>query len=353
MMLKRSIYRKKPGLPPGSLVYTRDPVQDYVSIQLIQYTGEDISSSEEPSVDALLKKLDKNKVNWININGLHNISVIETIGKHFDIHSLVLEDILHADHMPKMDHYDNYVFLTLKMLRHDNAQGISQEHVSMLLGDHYLVTFQEKDGDVFDAIREGLKNGTGRLRKRKADYLFYRLLDTIVDHYYLLTDALEDNLEQLEELLLEQHLDGISEQLLTGKKKMILLRRNIIPLRDEVRKLKQEDIPLIEENTMSFFSDVFDHMMHLSNTLEGIRDLITSLMELQMAANSNRMNNVMKTLTIFAAIFMPLTFIAGIYGMNFQFMPELDWAWGYPLVLIVMLAIAGSMIVYMKMRRWL
>jgi len=353
MMLKRSIYRKKPGLPPGSLVYTRDPVQDYVSIKLIQYTEDNISSSEEPSVDAFLKKLDKNKVNWININGLHNVSVIETIGKHFDIHPLVLEDILHTDHMPKMDHYDNYVFLTLKMLRHDNVQGISQEHVSMLLGDHYLITFQEKDGDVFDAIREGLNNGTGRLRKRKADYLFYRLLDTIVDHYYLLTDALEDNLEQLEELLLEQHLDGISEQLLTGKKKMILLRRNIIPLREEVRKLKHEDIPLIEANTMSFFGDVFDHLMHLSNTLEGIRDLITSLMELQMAANSNRMNSVMKTFTVFAAIFMPLTFIAGIYGMNFQFMPELDWAWGYPLVLLVMLAIAGSMIVYMKMRRWL
>ncbi len=352
-MITRSIYRKKPGLPPGSLVYTRDPVQDYVSIQLIQYTGEDISSSEESSVDALLKKLDKNKVNWININGLHNISVIETIGKHFDIHPLVLEDILHADHMPKMDHYDNYVFLTLKMLRHDNEQGISQEHVSMLLGDHYLVTFQEKDGDVFDVIREGLKNGTGRLRKRKADYLFYRLFDTMVDHYYLLTDALEDNLEELEELLLEQRLDGVSEQLLAGKKKMILLRRNIIPLREEVRKLKQEDIPLIEENTMSFFGDVFDHLMHLSNTLEGIRDLITSLMELQMAANSSRMNSVMKTLTIFAAIFMPLTFIAGVYGMNFQFMPELDWRWGYPLVLLVMLAITGFMLVYMKMRRWL
>ncbi len=353
MILTRSIFRKKPGLPPGSLVYTRDPVQDYVSIQLVQYTEEDVSSSEESSVDAMLKKLDKNKVNWININGLHNVSVIESIGKHFDIHPLVLEDILHTEHMPKLDHHDNYVFLTLKMLRHDNKQGISQEHVSMLLGNHYLITFQEKDGDVFDAIREGLNNGTGRLRRRKADYLFYRLLDTIVDHYYLLTDALEDNLEELEELLLEQRLDGISEQLLTGKKKMIFLRRNIIPLREEMRKLKQEDILLIEENTMSFFGDVFDHLMHLSNTLEGLRDLITSLMELQMAANSNRMNIVMKTLTIFAAIFMPLTFIAGVYGMNFHRMPELEWHWGYPVVLLAMVLVAGSMVFYMKFKKWL
>jgi magnesium transporter len=345
--------RKKPGLSPGTLIYTREKLQEHISLQLFQYTEDDIVVNDETSVEALLKKVDKNKVNWINVNGLHNTAVIEAIGKHFQIHPLVLEDILHTDHMPKLDDYDNYLFLTLKMLRLNNGEEIGQEHISMILGNYYVITFQEKDGDVFEMVRESLRTGKGRLRKRKADYLFYRLCDIIVDHYYNVTDKLEENLELIEETLLHEKPDGVSEKILTEKKKMIFLRRSIMPLREEMRKMRQREFALIEPETYNFFDDVFDHLVHLGQILEGFRDLTTSLLELQMTVNSNRMNNVMKTLTIFAAIFMPLTFIAGIYGMNFLRMPELEWQWGYPLVLILMALVALAMTLYMKRKKWM
>lgn len=353
-MKKRSAKsRKKPGLSPGTLIYTRERLQEHISLQLFQYTADEVAMISETSVESLLKKVDKNKVNWININGLHDAAAIEAIGKHFEIHPLVLEDILHTEHMPKFDDYDHYLFLTLKMLKLGDDEVIGQEHISMILGDYFVITFQERDGDVFEIVREGLRTGKGRLRKRLADYLFYRLCDIIVDHYYNITDKLEENLELIEETLLHEKPDGVSEKILDEKKKLIFLRRLIIPLREEMRKLRQREFTLIEPETYNFFDDVFDHLVHLGQTLDSFRDLITSLLELQMTVNANRMNNVMKTLTIFAAVFMPLTFIAGIYGMNFHFMPELKWQWGYPVVLIVMLVVAAIMIVYMKRKKWM
>lgn len=346
--------RKKPGLSPGSLVYTREKLQDHTSLQLIRYNEQEHDTFDEKSLEALVRKLDKTKVNWINLNGLHDTDQIEKLGLHFDIHPLVLEDILHTEHIPKLENYDNYLFLTLKMLTYnDSHESIEQEHVSMILGKNFLITFQEKDGDVFGAIRENLQMNKGRLRKRSADYLFYRLLDAIVDHYYLITDKIEGRLESIEEMLLGNDPDGVSEKILAEKKKLILLRRSILPLREESRKFRQKEFLLIQSGTYSFLDDVFDHLMHLSQTLEGFRDLIASLIELQMSVNSNKMNNVMKTLTIFAAIFMPLTFIAGIYGMNFHYMPELAWNWGYPVVMIVMFLVAGFMLLYMKRHKWL
>lgn len=344
---------KKPGVSPGTLVYTRDKVQDNVSLQLIQYTGQDYNSWEEKSIETLIGKIDKSNVNWININGLHDTALIEFAGNYFGIHPLVLEDILHTEHMPKLDDYDNYMFLTLKMLSLNTEKSIEQEHISIILGDYFVITFQEKDGDVFDILRERLKASKGRLRLLQADYLFYRLLDTIVDNYYLVTDVLEESLELIEETLLKQKPEGVSKKILDEKKKMISLRRNIVPLREELRKFRQKEFHLIQPGTYSFLDDVFDHLTHLSHTLDSLRDLTTSLLELQMAVNSNRMNDVMKTLTIFAAIFMPLTFIAGIYGMNFHRMPELGWYWGYPLALAAMAVIAFFMLLYMKRKKWL
>ncbi|MBE0662073.1 MAG: magnesium/cobalt transporter CorA [Bacteroidales bacterium] len=343
---------KKPGVSPGTLIYTREKVQDNVSLQLIQYTEKDFNSWEEKSIEGLVGKIDKNKINWININGLHDTALIEFVGNYFGIHPLVLEDVLHTEHMPKLDDYDAYLFLTLKMLRL-NGKRIEQEHISMILGDYFVITFQEKDGDIFDILRERLKAGKGRLRMRQADYLYYRLLDTVVDNYYLVTDVLEESLEKIEETLLKQKPDGISEKILDEKKKMISLRRSIIPLREEFRKFRQKEFHLIQPETYSFLDDVFDHLTHLSHSLDSFRDLTTSLLELQMAVNSNRMNDVMKTLTIYAAIFMPLTFIAGIYGMNFHRMPELGWYWGYPLALGAMAVIAIFMVFYMKRKKWM
>lgn len=345
---------KRPGTSPGSLFYTREKVQENVSIQLICYNDEEINVSNEQNIANVLDQLDKTKVNWININGLHDASVIESIGNYFGIHPLVLEDVLHTEHMPKLEDYDDYLFLTLKMLTYkSNDRSVEAEHVSLILGKYYVISFQEKDGDVFDKIREHLLSAKGRLRKLKADYLFYRLMDSIVDHYFLITEKIEGNLDQIEEVLLKRALDGVSEHILNEKKNLIFLRRNILPLREESGKFRQKSFQLIQENTYGFFDDVRDHLIHLSQVLDGFRDLIASLMELQMSVNSNKMNSVMKTLTIFAAVFMPLTFLAGIYGMNFRYMPELEWRWGYPLVLIAMGLIAISLLIFMKRRKWL
>ena len=346
------IIRKKPGISPGSLVYTGENIRDKVSLQLVRYTEGSESFFDELPLDSLFENLDKDQVNWINVNGLHDTLIIEAIGKHFDIHPLVLEDVLHIDHMPKLAVYDDYLFLTLKMMPSGDGEELGKEHLSMILGPWFLITFQETRGDVFDHIREGIKSGYGRLRKRGADYLFYRLLDTVVDHYFVLTDKLEDDLEGIEELLLKQRLDGVSNLILERKKEMIFLKRNILPLREEFRKIRQEDPALITPGTHRFLDDVYDHLIQMGQALDGCRDLITSLLELQMAANANRMNNVMKTLTVFAAIFMPLTFIAGVYGMNFIHMPELAYPWAYPVVLLLMAGVAVAMLVYMKRRKW-
>lgn len=345
---------KKPGTPPGSLIYTGEKQQDTVSLQLVQFTEDAIHASAEKDIRALLGKIDAAKVNWINVSGLHDTSLIESLGNHFTINPLVLEDILHTEHMPKLEEHQNYLFLTLKILTYcEDNNSIEPEHFSMLLGDCYLITFREKNSKVFDVILDMLNKGTGRLRKRGADYLFYRLLDTIVDHYGVILDKTEDKLSQIEEELLENTGTGISERILAGKKNMLLMRRTVLPLREAMRLFKQHDVPLITESTYGFLDDVSDHLMHMSQTIEHSRELFTGLMELHMAGNANKMNNVMKTLTVFAAIFMPLTFLAGIYGMNFEFMPELEWHWGYPLVLGVMAIVAIGMLLFMRRRKWL
>jgi len=347
-------HHKQPGSSPGSLIYTGEKQQDAVCLQLIQFTENAIHASTEGDIGALLGKLDATQVNWINVSGLHDTSVIESLGSHFTIDPLVLEDILHTEHMPKLEEHDNYLFLTLKILTScEERNSIEREHVSMLLGDCYLITFQEKSNGVFDVIRDLLNSNTSRMRKRKADYLFYRLLDTIVDHYGVILDKTEDKLSLIEEELLENTGTGISEKILAGKKNMLLMRRTVLPLHDAMRLFKQRDVPLITENTYGFLDDVSDHLLHMSQTIEHSRELFTGLMELHMAVNANKLNNVMKTLTVFAAIFMPLTFLAGIYGMNFEFMPELRWPWAYPLVLGIMASIAGGMLLFMRRRKWL
>ncbi len=351
---RRRRARKQPGLMPGTLVYTHERRQAHVTIQFIQYNEPEFESIGLDSIEKAVARIKPEKVNWININGLHDTSVIEKIGSQLEIHPLVLEDILHTNHMPKLEDYGTYLFLTLKMLTYDNEkQVIEHEHVSMILGNYYLLTFQEKDGDLFDPVRENIATSKGFLRKRNADYLFYRLIDATVDHYYIILDHIEDKLELLEELMLSNKNEGISEEILIAKKKLIFLRRNIISLRDEMRKVKQKDFQLIEQSTYNYLDDVLDHLNYLTHGLDNLRDLITSLMELQMSVVSSKMNNIMKTLTIFATIFMPLTFLAGIYGMNFRFMPELEWKWGYPMVLGFMLFVTVMLLWFIKKRKWL
>lgn len=352
-MTRKSQSAKKTGLPPGSLVYTGNKSRHPVNWQWFGYNEAALDYAENPVMEGLLSRLDKKQVNWININGLHDVTLIEALGKQFNLHSLVLEDIMHTDHLPKLEDHGQYLFLTMKMLNHRNGKGLIQEHISLVLGEHFLISFQEMEGDVFSVIREGLHQGKGRLRKRGADYLFYRMLDVIVDHYFPPLEDLEGQLEKVEEILLSGKTDGVNRQIMHIRKTIQEFRRWVIPLREELRRFRQKDFSLVHPDTYKYLDDVFDHLLHLSSTLDGYRDMTTSLLELMMAANSNRMNNVMKTLTVFAAIFMPLTFLAGIYGMNFQRMPELEWHWGYPAILAVMGGVAVTMLLWMKRKKWL
>jgi magnesium transporter len=345
---------KKPGSSPGTLVYTGHKSQESVTLDLFRYDEQAIDYIKTTNTADLLQSLDPAKVNWINVNGLHDNSIIEGLGKHFEIHPLVLEDILHTEHLPKTEDFDNYIFLTLKMLSwDDNKNTIALEHVSLVLGDNYLISFQEKEGDLFSIIRDSLNFNKGRLRKRNADYLFYRLIDVIVDNYYIITDKIEDELEELEDFMLTNQDTDLSRKILEKKKKMIFLRKSVLPLRDEFRKFKSREFNLIADETYSFLNDVNDHLQHLTQIIEAFRDLITSLMELQLSLQSKRLNDVMKTLTTFASVFMPLTFIAGIYGMNFHYMPELEWKWGYPIILGVMAAATAVLLWYMHRKKWL
>ncbi|MBM4312018.1 MAG: magnesium/cobalt transporter CorA [Deltaproteobacteria bacterium] len=350
---KAGKHLKQPGSSPGSLVFTGERLQDSVSLQLTQFTETSLRTFTETAVDALLGRLDPQQVNWISVSGLHDTAVVEALGSRFGIDPLVLEDILHTGHMPKIEEHDTYVFLTLKMLNMCADGSIEHEQISLLLGDWWLVTFQEKESPVFEVIRELLAAGTGRLRKRRADYLFYRLLDTIVDHYFVILDGMEDNLSQIEEAVLEQNGANISGKILAARKNMLSLRRTVLPLHESMRLLAQHDVALISEGTWGFLDDVRDHLAHMGQAVEHARDMVSGLMDLHMTLNANKMNNVMKTLTVFASIFMPLTFLSGVYGMNFEFIPELGWRWGYPLVLGVMAITAGGMLLYMRRKKWL
>ena len=353
MRIRAGKRSKPPGASPGSLIFTGEKRQDSVSLQLTRFSETFLSAETEPDIHVLLGRLDPDRVNWITVSGLHDTGVIETLGRRFGIDPLVLEDILHTGHMPKLEEHNGYLFLTLKMLSCGENGTIEQEQISMLLGDSWLITFQEKDNPVFNVIRDFLAKGVGRLKKRRADYLFYRLLDTIVDHYFVILDGMEDTLARIEEAVLEQNETDISEAILAARKNMLTLRRSVLPLHESMRLISQRDLPLISEGTWNFLDDVRDHLSHLGQTIEHSREMLTGLMELHMTLNANRMNAVMKTLTVFAAVFMPLTFLAGIYGMNFQFMPELHWRWAYPLVLGLMVIIAGGMLVYMRRKKWL
>lgn len=353
-MKKQAEKRSKlPGASPGSLIFTGEQRQDAVSLNLTQFTETFLRAEPETDISGLINRLDPALVNWINVSGLHDTGVVDVLGRHFEIDPLVLEDILHTGHMPKLEEHNGYLFLTLKMLSPGEDGSIEQEQISMLLGDSWLITFQEKDTPVFGVIRDLLAKEAGRLRKRQADYLFYRLLDTIVDHYFIILDSMEDTLSRIEETVLEQSGNDISEMILASRKNMLVLRRAVMPLRESMRMFAQRDLALITEGTWNFLEDVRDHLSHLGQTIEHSREMLTGLMELHMTLNANRMNAVMKTLTVFAAVFMPLTFLAGIYGMNFQFMPELHWRWAYPLLLGLMAVIACGMLVYMRRKKWL
>jgi len=353
LRLIKKLSRKK-GLPPGTLVHVGEPKEQTVKIDLIEFDGETYKTSTITDSESLPVKSKSNKVRWLNIDGVHQTDIIKKIGKHYNIHSLVLEDIVNTGQRPKVDDYGDYLYIVMKMLYPDvQNNSIQSEQVSLIITDNTVISFQEQEGDVFDAIRTRLQEGLGKIRNRKADYLAYALMDAVVDNYFAILEAIGEDLESLEDEVLDDPVPQTLQKIHTLKTDLIYLRKSVWPLREVVSSLERRESPIITEPTQLYFRDVYDHTIQVMDALESSRDILSGMLDIYLSSTSNRMNEVMKVLTIIATIFIPLTFIAGIYGMNFQYMPELGWKWGYFGVLSIMVIVGILMLIFFRKKKWL
>lgn len=326
---------------------------EQVILELITYNREKYDMYTSNDVDVLLKNLSEERVNWINLDGLNVSPIIEKIQAHFCLHSLMVEDILN-DQRPKTEEFEDYLFVTLKMLYRIEGAEIDYEQISFVLGGNFLLSFQEKEGDLFNAFRERIRLDQGRVRKKKADYLLYRLIDIIVDNYYNVLDNIGEQIEETEECIQTDTSMQTFKKIQQMKKELIYLHKALYPLRDAIGKLVKDESSFIQEENVRYFSDVYDHTIHLIDSLETYRDLTSSLMDIYINTQNTRLNEVIRLLTIISTIFIPLTFIVGVYGMNFKKnFPEIESEYGYPIVWIVMLAIAGSMVAFFRHKKWI
>ncbi len=346
------------GISPGSLVYVGPVVAHDTVVKLIDYCEEYQHEREIKNLNDCHFSATEIGVQWLDVVGIHEPHVLELIGQKHHIHNLVLEDIMNTRQKPKLDFFDDsYLFLSLKMLHSSSEKDklkIVPEHVSLILGMNYLISFQEqRTGDIFEPIINRLKESVGKTRKNGADYLFFTLLDLIVDDYLEIIEDIDEKVTIIEEQILKQTSRDPITDLYDLKRELALMRKYISPLRGLVNELLMEQTALIQANTVPYLRDVHDHLNQVIDTIDAHRELLTGLMDIHYSTLSNSMNSVMKTLTIYSAIFMPLTFIAGIYGMNFENMPELHYRNGYPYVILAMVVIAISLLFYFRRRKWL
>jgi magnesium transporter len=345
---------KKAGLPSGTLVYTGEKKDEQIKIHVIDYDEANFQEIEEASVDVCIPFRDKPTVTWINVDGVHNIQVLEKLGECFGLHRLVMEDITNTDQRPKMEDYGEYLYIVLKMLASGKNGEIVTEQVSLVLGENFVLSFQEGvEGDVFNLIRDHLRTGKGRIRKMKADYLAYALLDAVVDNYFVILEKFGDKIELIETELIGNPKQETVQRIYQLRREMIFLHNAVWPLREVVSGLGKHESSLIRESTAPYLRDVYDHAIHVIDSVDIYREMLASMLDLYLSSVSNRLNEVMKVLTVISLIFMPLTFIAGVYGMNFKYMPELEWRYGYFFSLFLMLGIAALMLFYFKRKKWL
>jgi len=328
------------------------PSAKNVIVELISYNEESVLMVDNKPLDEVLASCDRNRKNWINVDGLSDRGPIDQIAEKFDLHYLLIEDILNVDHQPKTDELDDHLFLTMKMFYRFDEEKIDYEHISFVLGKNYLLSFQEKEGDIFSGIRTRIKQDNGIIRKRGVDYLLYRLVDTIVDSYYSVLEKIGEQVEAIEENISNNPTVKDFQQIQKIRKEFIYLRRVVYPLREAINKIVKNENGFIDENNEKYFADVYDHVIHLIDSLDTYKDLTSTMMDLYMNTINYKMNEVMKLLTIITTIFIPLSFIAGIYGMNFQHMPELTWEMGYFGVLAIMGVIFILMIGYFRYKKW-
>ena len=349
----------KRGMSPGSLIFTGVKKTDKIEVSLFDYNSNTCKEMKVIDIDELAGYKNNPNVTWINITGLHDVNMLDRVGNIFNIHPLVLEDILNVSHSPKIEDYENYLFIVVKMINFNNDDNsLNIEQVSIIIGRNYIITFQEREGDVFEPLRERIRTAKGLVRKYGEDYLAYRLLDSIIDNYFIVLENFDENIEEIEDQILSQTNDSSLEQIHHLRKELVKLRRAVSPLREMIFTIEKEKFQFIQKSTFVYLRDLSDHVKQIIDTIENYREFINGLLDVYLSSASHRMNEVVKLLTIISTIFIPLTFIVGIYGMNFRTdvskwnMPELNWWLGYPFVMGLMLIIAVCLIIFFKKKKW-
>jgi magnesium transporter len=348
-----------PGTAPGTLAPPPDAAP-HVLVTAVHYTAEDYTETQVTDLQAYLQTAPHDGVFWFNVDGLGDIQVIETLGAHFHLHPLSLEDVLHIPQRAKVEDYEHYQFLVFHMPLLDPAATGETEQVTLFLGRSFVLTFQERPGsDLFESVRLRLRQARGKLRQSGADYLAYTLLDTAIDGFFPLLEELGERLTALEEAVLEHPTRETMEEIYAVRRTLISLRRVLWPLRQAVQSFGHDESELVTASTRLFLRDCYDHVLQVLDVLENYRELVTGLMETYLSSQTHHLNEVMKVLTMISTIFMPLSFIAGVYGMNFKTdvsfwnMPELSWPWGYPFALLIMAVVATSLLVFFRRKGWL
>jgi magnesium transporter len=347
---------KKAGLPPGSLIHIGNTAANATKISIIDYNLQEFSERRVASLEEIMPFREKDSITWINVEGLKDVGLIEDIGRGFGIHGLVLEDILNTHQRPKFEEYDDHLYLVLKAtLVSDNGRGFSikYEQISILIMDRMVLTFKEQSDQLFSPVIRRLENSKGFFRSQGPDYLAYALLDAIIDEYFGVQDALDEIVENLEEELLTDPKAATLATIQRLKREMISVRRSLSPVRELIGGMIRSESPLVHEKTRIYLRDVYDHAIRVIEAMEAYRDLITGMLDIYLSSISNRMNEVMKLLTVFATIFIPLTVVAGVYGMNFEYMPELKWKWSYPALWVFFIAATLGLLAYFKRKKWL
>jgi len=344
---------KKIGLPPGSIIYVGEQKVEKVKITLTEYDEANVETYEIKSVDEIDPFTDTPQVTWVSVCGLHETDFLMQIGERFKVHPLVLEDILNTETRPKIEITDDYLFIVMKLITYNTEHKILEsEQVSFILGDSFVFSFMERSDEIFNPIRERITNQLGKVRKRGSDYLLYVLMDVVVDQFFLALEKVDERIESLDDEVLNAPEKSQVEKIYNLKNLLLMLRRSAAPMREIVNQLIKDEGDLIDDSTEPYLRDLYDHTIHISESIELQREITTGLMETYLSMMSNKMNEVMKVLTVIATIFIPLTFIVGIYGMNFKYLPELEWPWAYFAVWGVMIAVTLAMLFYFRRKNW-
>ena len=343
------------GTPPGTLLPQPAKAHTATSVHVMDYSPNACHVFKSVSLEETYQLRDSGNVSWIDIEGIRDNDALAKFGEHFGLHPLVLEDILNMHQRPKLEEYDDYFYIVARMLMAGKTptDAVHSEQVSFILGKSFLITFQEIPGDVFDPVRHRVQQGHGRSRKSGSDYLLYALLDAIVDNYFVLLQSIADRIETVEQSIVWKPERGDLDRVHKLRRELVYMRRNVWPLRDVVAGLDRSDSPLVAPETRVYLRDLHDHVVQVIDAIENFRDVLMSLQDLYMSGISNRTNEIIRVLTIISTIFVPLTFLAGVYGMNFHYFPELTWKWSYLAFWIVSIVITISLLAFLRRRNWL